>query len=191
MPSCGEIGAGSLYDCSNPLQGGANPLVRLFNLDDIEGYTIDGSTPNLLTALDFKTGKQAWKFEGFGKSVTPQQDVIKLGSAQNVYKHQVGIIIFGRDQVTKNTIQKLVLGRFGAIVESTKKDANAYEVYGLGTGLELVPGTIQQLQENNGAYTIVLATPDGSSEALLPQTLYVTSYAATKTLVESYDTPAS
>jgi hypothetical protein len=190
MPACGELGANLAYDCANPLQGGANPLVRLINFDDLEGFTISGTTPNLLTALDLKTGKQAWKVEGFGKSVTPQLDVIKLGSSQNVYKHQVGIMVFDRSQVGKNSIQKIVLGRFIAIVEATKKDLNAYEVYGLGTGMELVPGTLHQLQENNGVYTLVLATPEGSSEALLAQTLYITSYAATKTLVEGYDVPA-
>lgn len=190
MP-CGEISGGSEYNCTSPLQGGASPLVRLFNFDDVEGYTISGTTPNLLTAIDLKTGKQAWKFNGFGKSVTPQQDVIKLGSSQNVFKHQVGLIIFERGQLIKNTIQNLVLGKFIALVEATKKDANAYEVYGLGTGLEFVPGTIQQLQENNGVYTVVLATPEGSSESLLPQNLYITSYAATKTLVELLDVPAA
>lgn len=189
MSACGEITIGSTYSCSNPLQGGAKPNVRLINIDDIESVTISGTTPNLITAITLKTGKQAYLFEGFGKSVTPQQEVIKLGSGQNLYKHQVGLFIFDRTQVQKNNIQRLVLGQFVAIVEATKKDAQAFEVFGLGNGLELVPGVINQLQENNGAYTIILATPEGSAEALLPQTFFVTDYAATLAAVQALDVP--
>jgi hypothetical protein len=189
MSACGEITIGSTYSCTNPLQGGARPNVRLINLNDIESVTYSETTPNLITAIVLKEGAKAYLFEGFGKSVTPQQEVIKLASGQNLYKHQVGLFIFDRTQSQKNNIQRLVLGQFVAIVEATKKDANAFEVFGLGNGLELVPGVINQLQENNGAYTIVLATPDGSAEALLPQTFFVTDFATTLAAIEELVNP--
>src|SRR5690606_14544957 len=133
----------------------------------------------------------AYEFQGFGRSVTPQQEVIRLASGQNLYKHQVGLFIFDRTQLQKNNIQNLVLGRFIAIVRGTKKDANAFEVYGLGNGLELQPGVINQLNENNGAYTVILATPENQAEALLPQTFFTTDYATTLAAVEALKTPTA
>jgi hypothetical protein len=189
--ACGELTQGSTYNCDDPLQGTAKPNVGLINFDDILSVEI-GATPNLITGITLKSGgKAAYRFQGFGRSVTPQQEVIRLASGQNLYKHQVGLFIFERTQLQKNNIQKLVLGKFVAIVEATKKDAQAFEVYGLGSGLELQPGVINNLNENNGAYTVILATGENQAESLLPQTFFQTSYAATLALVEALYTPTA
>lgn len=184
MAGCGQIKKGSLYNCQQPLQGGAEPNVTLINFNELLGFTT-GSIANLISGLSLVNGASAYRFQGFGRSVTPQQEVIKLGSGQNLVKHQVGIYIFESDQEQKNNIQDIILGKFIAIVERSKKDANAFEIYGLNNGLELVPGVINQLQENNGAYTLILATPENQGESLLPQTYFDTDYATTLSEVQA------
>jgi len=181
--ACGSLTRGAKYNCADPLQGGSAPNVTLINADDVLGITISGTTPNLITDIDLVSGASAYSFEGYGRSVTPQQEVITLGSGQNVTKHQVGLFIFDDSQDQKNNIQAMLVGRYVAIVEKIKKNSNTFSVYGLGNGLELQPGVINQLNENNGAYNIVLATPANQGEALLPQTLFTTDYATTKALV--------
>lgn len=177
--SCGELDGGETVDCNNPLQGGSDPNVLLFNHADVTGFTY-GATPNLITGITLVNGKSGYLYEGFGTSVTPQQEVIKSASGQNLSKHQIGLFIFNRSQEAKNRIQKLMLGTFMAAIRSNAKDSSAWELYGGGVGLQLVPGVIQQLKENNGAYNIVLATPENQFESRLPQTIYDgTSYATT------------
>jgi hypothetical protein len=184
---CGEIEGGAAYNCLVPLQGGADPNVTLINFPHWTGEAVDVDTPNLITAFTLANNKSGYKYEGFGRSVSPQQEVIKAGgSGQNLYKHQVGIFIFSRTQLQKNEIQRLALGRFIAIVRSRSRDANGLEIYGLNNGLELMPGVIQQLNENNGAYNLVLATPENQFESKLPQTFYDgTSFASSLATVEN------
>jgi hypothetical protein len=176
--ACGELDGGSSYNCDTPLQGGAEPNVLLINYKHVLGKT-DGAITNLIESLILENGKSGFLYEGFGRSVTPQQEVIKLGNSQNLAKHQVGIIIFDRSQQAKNNIQNLMLGKFVAIVQGSSKDEQAFEIYGLNNGLELVPGVIQQLNENNGAYLVTLATGENQAESKLPQTLFDTDFATT------------
>lgn len=182
---CGYIKRGSSYNCSRPLQGGAEPNVHLINKKHVLGWT-EGSTPNVITELIFEDGATSFSFEGFGRSVSPVQEVIALGSGQNLTKHQVGLFIFERSQEQKNNIQDLILGSFVAIVEGTQKDEDTFEVYGLNNGLVLQPGVINNLNENNGAYTIILATPANQGEAKLPQTFFDTDYPTTKDKINAY-----
>jgi len=182
---CGELEGGSSYNCLNPLQGGADPNVTLFNHKDIVGitYASDGS----ITGITLANNKSGFKYEGFGKSVTPQIEAIKSASGQNLAKHQVGLVVFDRSQKAKNNIQKIMLGDFAAVVRSKVKDSTAFEVYGLGSALQLVPGVIHQLNENNGAYSVILATPDGLFEPKLPPTFYDgTSFATTNDVVSAF-----
>lgn len=181
--ACGEITDGAVYNCDVPLQGGAEPNVLLLNFKHVLGKT-DGAIQNLIESLVLENGKSGFMYQGFGRSVTPQQEVIKLGQSQNLAKHQVGLIIFDRSQNAKNNIQNLMLGKFVAVVQGSSKDENAFEVYGLNNGLELVPGVIQQLNENNGAYLVTLATGENQAESKLPQTLFDTDFATTLAYVQ-------
>ncbi len=183
---CGKIKGGVGYNCDSPLQGAVEPTVRLFNKRQILGYGT-GSTRNLITSLTLESGASGYLFEGFGRSVAPSQEVLKMASGQNLTKHQVVLYIFDRGQETKNIIQDLLLGSFIAVVEGTKKDADCFEVYGLNSGLMLAPGKINEQNADNGAYVITLSTPEGQGESRLPQTFYDESaYSSTKTLLDGY-----
>ncbi len=186
MADCGIIDASITYDCENPLQGGASPKLYLANYDDVTGYTEDGSTDNLITDLTFATGKVTYQYEGYRNSLVPTVEAITPDSGQTLYKHQLGFFIFDKSQATKNQIQKMALGRFIAIIENNGKDANSFEVYGLNKGLEMVAQPIRAVNENNGAYTLLMASPEGEEEAKLPQTLFDTDYATTLAKVVAY-----
>lgn len=180
---CDKIKKGETYDCTRPLQGGAEPNVVLYNKADILSYTY-GATPNQITGITLRPGASGYLFEGFGRSVSPTTEVIKLGSGQNLAKHAVGLYIFGRSQLTKNNIQSIMLGSFVAVVEGVKKDQDSFEVYGKDCGLTLAPGLIQNVNENNGAFVLMLTTPENQGEGLLAQTFYDgTAYESTRTLV--------
>jgi hypothetical protein len=183
---CSLIKRGAAYDCANPLQGGAEPNVVLFNKQHIVGTT-KGSVPNEIAAITLASQASGYLFYGFGRSVVPSLEVIKQNSGQNTVKHQVILSIFDRSQVAKNTIQNLLLGKFVAAIESAQKDANTFEMYGMNAGLSLMPGSIQQMNVDNGAFIVTLATPDGEGESKLPVTFYDgTSYATSKALLYGY-----
>jgi hypothetical protein len=125
-------------------------------------------------------------FKGFKQDVKPSQEIIAPSNGQNQFKHAVGFLIYDITQTQKNNIQRLARGRVYAIIESKGKTTSAFEVFGLGSGLEIVPGVARDTYANGGGYIIQLATPDGEFEPLLPQTLFSTDYATTLALVEEY-----
>lgn len=184
--SCGNITTGSRPDCNNPLKTGTQPRLFLMNYDDLLSVTTSTSTPNLLTALTFATNTVSYLFEGYKQDVKPTQEVIAPSNGQNQFKHNLNFLVYEISQLQKNNLQRLAKGRFIAIVENKGKDANAFEVYGLNSGLELVPGVVRDPLANGGGYLISLATMENEFEPLLPQTLFSTDYATTKALVEEY-----
>ncbi len=183
---CGTITLPSSPDCEDPLRSGTRPRLLLANYDDVLTVTESTSTPNLITAITMASNTVFYVFEGFKQDVKPTQEVIAPSNGQNQFKHNVGFLIYEINQLQKNNIQRLSKGRFVAIVENKGKTSDAFEVYGLGSGLEIVPGVARDSFANGGGYIIQLATMDGEFEGALPQTLFSTDYATTLALVNEY-----
>ena len=184
--SCGTITIGSRPNCPNTLKKGTSHKLYLINFDDLLSTTASTSTPNLLTALTFATNTVSFLFEGFKQSVKPTQEIVDADGAGNAFKHSLGFLVYDISQLQKNNIQKMAKGRFIAIVENNGKNEDSFEVYGLGSGLEIVPGLARDPYANGGGYILQLATPDTEDEPLLPQTLFSTDYATTLALVQEY-----
>lgn len=183
---CGTITLGSLPDCDQPLRAGSIPRLLLINYDDVVSVTQSSSTPNLLTAITFATNTVAHVFNGFKQDIKPTQEVIAPGNGSNQFKHAVSFVVYEINQSQKNNLQRLAKGRFIAVVENKGKTEDAFEVYGLGSGMEIVPGVARDTYANGGGYLISLATSDQEFEPKLPQTLFTTDYATTLALVEEY-----
>jgi hypothetical protein len=183
---CGTITIGSAASCDSPLKAGTRSRLFLLNYDDLISTTVSSSTPNLLTALTFQTNTVSFLFEGFKQDVKPSQEIIAPSNGSNQFKHSVGFIVYEISQTQKNNLQRLTKGNFIAILENKGKTADAFEVYGLGSGMEIIPGVARDTYANGGGYIIQLATPDSEFEPKLPQTLYSTDYATTLALVEEY-----
>jgi hypothetical protein len=183
---CGTITIGSRADCETPLKAGTRSRLFLLNYDDLISTTASTSTPNLLTALTLATNTVSFLFEGYKQDVKPSQEIIAPSNGSNQFKHSVGFIVYEISQTQKNNLQKLAKGNFIAIVENKGKSVDAFEVYGLGSGMEIIPGVARDSYANGGGYIIQLATPDSEFEPKLPQTLFITDYATTLALVEEY-----
>jgi len=183
--ACGAINTGSQINCNALLPGGIGGDSRLvlYNYMEVSGVTESPSIPGLVTAITLTSGASGYQFQGYKVSLKPSVDVVAGASGQNLYKHRIAFVIFENSQLQKNNIQRLALGRYIAVYENNGKDANAFEIMGLGSGMELKPQKIRDLQENNSAYMLLLETPDNELETRLPQTIG-TSYSAGKTVVD-------
>ena len=184
--SCGTITTGSRPDCESPLKSGTRARLFLANYDQLLSATASTTTPNLITALVFSTGATSFLFEGFKQDVKPTQEIIAPSNGQNQFKHNLGFLVYEITQLQKNNLQRVAKGRFIAIAENHGKDENSFEIYGLNTGLEIVPGIARDPLANGGGYIIQLATPENEFEPKLPQTLFSTDYATTLALVDEY-----
>lgn len=183
---CGDLRRGSAYDCNTPLVGGTRPRLFVINKDDISGYTESTSTPNLVTALTFKTGKVANAFEGFRNSVLPSLEAVESPSGQTVWKHICNFFVYENTQLWKNELAKLGNGNYITVYQNSKTDENAFEIQGLDVGLTLPPGVVNNKNENGAAYNIILNNRAGQEEPKPPRTLFITDFATTLALIEGY-----
>lgn len=183
---CGTITIGSVNDCDNPLKAGTQAGLYLINYDELVSVTTSTSTPNLLTALTLTTNAVAYYFEGFKQDMKPTQEVVAPSNGANQFTHALGFVIYQISQVQKNNIQRIAKGNFVAIIENKGRDANSFEVYGLNSGLQIVPGLVRDSYANGGGYLISLKTLENEFEPKLPQTLFSTDYATTLALVKGY-----
>jgi hypothetical protein len=182
---CGDLTRGSQYDCETPLYGGVRERVGVINKNDIASYTVSSSTPNLITAITLKTGKVCHLFEGFRNSVLPSLEMVESPSGQALWKHINNFFVYENTQLWKNQLQKLGNGKYVTIYQNSSEDANAFEVQGIGNGLYLQPGAVNNKNENNGAYNLILASKEGQEEAKPPQTYLSTDFAGTLTAFEA------
>ncbi len=163
--------------------GNANRLV-LYNFDEVS-FTESSTTPNLFTAVTLATGASGYQFLGYKMSLKPSIDIAAGANGQNLYKHRTAFIIFSNSQLTKNNIQNLSQGRYVALWENNGKNLDSFELAGVDVGLEIKPQKIRDLQENGGAYVLLLESPDTELETKLPHTFLSSTYAATVTAINT------
>lgn len=181
--SCGTISMGSQIDCDNIPKGGARARVGVFNYDDVTSVTVDAD--GRVTAITLAAGAQGYIFTGFRNDVKKSDEVINPGVGINQFRHLVGWVIYERTQEQKNNIERLAKGRFIVVAENRGKDDDAFEVIGLGVGVEIVVGAVRNAYENGGFFLLNFATPEGEFEPKLPQSLG-TDYDNASTLFDSY-----
>ena len=175
-------------DCSKPISAGVKDILYLINADDILSTTPDPSNPNLITGITLVSGAVAYKFEGKNSSIEPRAALVRQRYSE-VYDHEVTFKVFDNGADIKKNLQGAVTKKVVAIVENrfqgTDGDA-AFEIYGLTAGLQA--NTLERITadaDTQGAYNVVLVSSEFEKEPNLPATLFDTSYAATKALVEA------
>lgn len=166
--SCGIITVGSDVACDAQSRGGTETTVTLINLSEIDSVT---EASGRITVITLVATKRAWQFTGWRNDVKKSDEVVNPGVGLNHFKHNCSFVIYERTQAQKDNIEKLAKGKFVAIIENKGKDADAYEVLGVGVGLEIVAGPIRNAHENGGFFMINLSTPEGEFEKKLPQSL--------------------
>ena len=185
--------AGAVFDQDNVVRGGAVEMIRLINYKDIypDGVvTLDGTDKQRVTAITLQTGiKQAWKYEGFNRSMRPKYELVKAAFSVG-YIHTIDFVVFQIDYATKMELTAMAMGKIVAIVQNLDtNDENLYEVYGLDAGMELITN-VRDINDadSNGAFVLQLSTNvDGAKEGHMPMTWFITNLATTTTAVEVLD----
>lgn len=181
--SCGSLVTSLALDCNNIIQGGVGGDSRLVLIrkKDITAYTLD--TLGRVTAFTLAAGTTAYSFDGIKQSLKPRYEMASP-SGQSVYRHQVDFFYFDYSQTHKNNIQRMGAGRYVAIFQNAKDDTNAFEVLGLDVGLEMT-AALRAPQENGGAFSITLASPENEFETKLPATFLSTDFAGSLAAVNT------
>jgi len=193
-----------LYDCTDPIIGGVEAVVYLFNRDDIAAYVRDSTNPQIITDITMavvtpaQVGPPAvpavyakgFQYQGYNTSVKPKTTFVKKDYSSR-YDHTLDFVVFQKGSAVKAEIEKFGTNRVVAIVENTYKSGDsAFEVFGTDLGLELTTLTADPNDANSeGAYVINLQSPANFKEPHMPATFFITDYATTKAALLALVTP--
>jgi hypothetical protein len=186
----GLITADILFDCNNPSVGGLEADVLLINENDIDiaALAVDGTNKIKLTNLALKAGKTAFLLQGVKQINGTSYELVKKEFGPDKFKHMFAGVILNPSAANK--LQATFLsegGKYIVVVEQKWKGANnadAFQVYGLRSGLELMTMTANS-KENDGTISFTLESTEGYEEPTLPMTLLETDYATTKTAFDA------
>lgn len=184
---CGAIASNILISCDNPMQGGTRDRAVIFNYDDIASIVYDSTNTSTVEDIVLATGKFAYQIDGKNNSIAPKASMVKVGF-NNMFDHSVQMKGFDLSPEIKEQLNSMKDGRFVVITENYYKGVNgnsAFEIYGLTTGLEM---SVLERDPNNadtqGAFDFTFTTIN-NKEPRLPNSLFVTSYASSKAVVDS------
>jgi hypothetical protein len=181
---CGQLKAGMPRPgCEDIPVPGNVPEVYAGNLSDLESvtYASDGS----ITDFTMAAGTGLFKFEGFKNDYLSMESIVAPEVGPNQFSHMFRLVVVSRDQAAKNIVGDLARGRFFFINEQRGKGADAFEMRGVGVGLQANEEQVRASNENGGFYILEMSTDEEEFEKALPPTVFDTDYATTKALLES------
>jgi hypothetical protein len=190
MAICGKLIQNMLYDCTNPIIGGVEATVYLFNRSDIVAYVRDTDNPQIVTDITLATSALGYSYEGYNTSVKPKTSFVKKDYSPR-YDHTLDFVIFAKGAAVKAEVEKLGTNRVVAIIENIHKSGDsAFEIFGTDLGLELTTVKSDPNDANSeGAYEITLGSPANFKEPHMPATFFITDYATTKAALLALITP--
>lgn len=181
MPICGAISANMLIDCLNPIIGGTKDRLILLNRADVASVTRNGTNSQIVEAVTKAATKVGYLYEGQKSSIDVKTSMVAKKYAVG-FSHEITFRVFSNDANTKKQLAALARGEVIAFLENNNRGVAgeaSFEMYGWGVGLQ-----VSALESNKsdadtqGAYVITLTAPPDKLEPHLPDTLFITSYAA-------------
>ena len=166
--SCTGFLTGDLTsDCDNGSIGGLEVNVDIINfLDDIDRSSIAydaASNKVLMTSFQLKTGKTGFSLQGVKQTNSSSFELVKKEQSFDKFKHMFSGIILTLSAANKLQLQQMKEGgRYVVVVEKRWKgvaDADAFDVFGIDSGLELNVATYNS-NESDGTATIELSSVD-------------------------------
>ena len=167
MSTCSKLSANLIKDCDNPSVGGVSETLFLFNFDDWEGASYTTSSANSLvidSLITLPGGTTGYKSVGYTNTVRPLIEFSRADGRPS-YKHIVNFQVSLDDADTNLQIEKLVGGKYVAVVVTNTK---LIKVFGATTGLQMADQALQDYYAANASFTLQLASIDETLEGRAP-----------------------
>lgn len=186
--TCGNISAGQIFDCLNPLQAGSENTMLLMNRGDIASTTRNGVDNEIVENIILNSGALAYNFEGQDSSNAAKANVVKV-SVFRKWNHEVNFMAFGVDAETKEQMQKMKDSEIVAIIYNKNKGTDgdaAFEMYGLDSGMKVEAMESDKTNaDSQGAFVIQLKSNEETGlEPFPPKTVFDTDYATTLAMLD-------
>lgn len=169
-----KLAASIELSCDAPIKKGVKNTGVIINFDDVDWdkLTYDETNPNIVKTLVLKTGAKAYSVYIPGNTpFTGTNKALVVGTYRNKFTKQVHVIILDNGaEVSRKVIDQLANGRFVVILENNYQGAthdNAFEIYGLETGLSASEMSDDKYSEDtDGGWAVTLEETDAPTSGL-------------------------
>lgn len=186
----GHLTADITFDCLNAPIGGIEQNIVLINKDDIDvsATVTDPANRLKVTQITLKAGKTGYLLTGVKQANGKAWELVKKENAPDKFKHTFSGVIFTPSLANKTQADNLSKGsKYVAVIEQVWKgtnNADAFEVLGLTSGLELTTMT-NSSKENDNMIMFELSSAEGFEETTMPKTFLATDYETSKTAFDN------
>lgn len=186
----GHLTADITFDCLNAPIGGIEQNIVLINKDDIDvsATVTDPANRLKVTQITLKPGKTGHLLTGVKQANGKAWELVKKENAPDKFKHIFSGVIFTPSLANKTQADNLSKGsKYVAVIEQVWKgtnNADAFEVLGLTSGLELTTMT-NSSKENDNMIMFELSSAEGFEETTMPKTFLATDYETSKTAFDN------
>ncbi|UPT66884.1 MAG: hypothetical protein M0D57_21055 [Sphingobacteriales bacterium JAD_PAG50586_3] len=176
---------------------GTKDNLYLINRDEIDDITFETILPTglnrLVISMTLLASKYIYKIEGRNNSNEPSA-TLRKGRYFDTYEHKVAFKVFDNGPETKSQLESMIQkGNLVAVIENNYRgggDTSAFEIYGFNAGLEITEcSRVINDNDTQGAYSLVLKTPEQQGEPHLPYSLLAGDYTGTKVMLNGLLTP--
>jgi hypothetical protein len=182
---CSEITAGLVAaNCARSSVPGTGSKVYLLSYSDVNRIT-STVTANVISSILMQATKKGYIFETIDNSVTGDTALVK-GTYYSDFDQSLMCRVFAKTQASKAFVESLKLARLVAIVENKETGTAGeikYEAYGWDSGLELMEMKSNTNMADKVVYEFKLGSGAKAKETSLPKSVFITSIAATETML--------
>jgi len=186
-----KINAGFSLGTDEPVTGGIEDVIYIFNQDDIS-LTFDTTNPLIITGLTAVSSALIYKFEGTNNSFNTTSKLAKTSVGPR-YTEEIDFNIAGLSVDIKTQLQAMGYGRVCAIaVNNYNSSDSAVELFGAVNGLILTDAERSAADDTvDGGYKLKLTNPDKLKEPYPPRAVSIAptsgpaTYASTIAAIEA------
>lgn len=168
--------------------GAVGQVVYLINYKDID-RTASVVTNNVITDLVLKTGKNAYSFTTYDKSLNDSGATFNLGTYRNTWTHNVQLNIFTKNEVNKDFVNDLSAGARLVVILENKEHGDSgdvkYEAYGYDNGLVLTESASTIAMEDGVVYPLNVSSEETAQEGSLPKSVFKTDELTTDAMIQA------
>ena len=165
--------------CDNPIYTGIDGVAYIFNKSEIADFTIDGTHPNLVTAISMKTHQvdnndvsyTGYKIQQFGKTpFTGTQVTMVEGNVANKFNSEVHFTVPDNCPSASEILDMLKDGKFVVVLANdyTGSDGQGkYQIFGAKKGLSCTAIENDKYSEDtDGGWAVTLTEENGPVSAM-------------------------
>lgn len=183
---CGTIAASQAPDCNNPLNGGADDVLYLYNFADVATVSLNVSNTMICEEIVMSGVATGFTITGQNFSNQPRWRMVK-GPFQNQFEHEIELLIFNYTGAVKKELLAYAGAKLMAVVQHNFKGANgaaAFHLYGSGSGLYCEIMEQDANSDIQGAVRVMFKSNEKALEGKPPLAVFDTDYATTLAMIE-------